>query len=369
MNKSLKIFLLSSIFSLSLAIPRAHGMEADNLPENTKICCLASLAVYGDEHEGARDARIALEGKNYTCQETYENPSLALKMQLWKHSDEPYIIAIRGTIPTKENLLSDGAIIKYGLDVPEPYTYLTEFSTKIATKWFEEQLIINPYEDLRNSLPSATTVYDMAHKIGTTITGVTGGGIGALTLTMGTGIVVGGLLTYAAYKIGESYHPETMAINTLVATSKDALKKTNEWMGNSENPHIVTGHSLAGLVANTVVELSEKAPQEVITLNAPGGAFQLIKAQKKYIMGEQDNRWVWKKSVVSAGEAFPHDFRGITQNIGRENEIVSCFGGENVSRKSILVPNYRDNTCPMQMTDYIMANHAIYNLAKDLGAL
>lgn len=374
MNINKKNLWLPSLFSLLFAIPHAYGMEEEKFPKNTKVCCLASLAVYGDEHDGGKNARVTLENKNYICKERYENPSVALRMELWQHLNGQSIIAIRGTIPTKENLLSDAAIIKYGLDNPEPYTYLTEFSTTIATKWFNNNLITNPYEDLRSALPSSTTVYDMVHKIGSTITGVTGGGIGALTLTVGSGVAVAGLLTYAAYKLGESYHPETIAINTLVATSQHALKKTNEWMkksvDNGEELPLITGHSLGGLIVNTVAELSENVPQQVITLNAPGGAGRFITAKKKYIMGEQDDSWTWvKKTVVRTEEEFHHNFRGLTHNIARENEMISCFGEDKISRKSILIPDYRDEKCPMSIRDYPMENHAIYNLAKDLGAL
>ena len=388
--QNMKTGFLFSIFFLCLAIPPVHGMEQDNLSElnkisihlseelnqdnitdKQKICCLASLASYGDAHEGSKAARAILETLNFEEAKSYDNPALALKMELWVHTDERIpIIATRGTIPTYENILSDVAIFKYAVDSKEPYNYVSAFLNTTIQDWEKDNFInttINPYLAY---LPTDSSIHSLKLKGGTFLGGLGLWGLSSLALTpLGAAFVVG-VSAFAGYQVLDGYLPETKAIYALLTTSQMALKTTNEWASEYSGHHVLTGHSLGGFVTNTVAELSEKQPQEVWTFNAPGGAERFIRAQKKYIMGEQDDNMTWlKKSFVLVEENFPHDFRKITKNIGRKSEIISCFGREDASRSSILVEKYSPQCRPMDFQKYLMENHSIYNLAKDLGVL
>lgn len=370
----MKTGFLFSISSLCIAATLAYGMNQDEISEltgNQKISCLASLASYGDVHEGSEAARLKLEDLGFKVDKNYEDSSLDLKMVLWTHTDDRIpIIATRGTIPTLENILSDVAIFKYSVDSKEPYNYVSKFLTNLINNWEKENYINNTVSSYLKYLPTDTSMHELKAKGGSFLGGLVSGGLSSLALTpLGAG-VVGGLAIYATYQVLGGYLPEAKAVDALVATSQMALKKTNEWTEEYEGRSIFAGHSLGGLLTTIVTELTEKIPQEVWTFNAPGGAERFIRSKKKYIMGGQDDTLTWlKKSVVLVEEDFPHDFRKITQNIGRKTGAISCFGGEDASRKSILVKDYYSPQCPMDFQTYLMQDHSLYNLAKDLGVL
>lgn len=357
-----KILIISVFYCIGLH--HAYGMEEEISEQYKQVSALASLAVYGDEHEGSKAARLALEGRGYVA-EIYEELSVDLRMQYWVHATKPCIIATRGTVVDSiKNFFSDGAIFSYGLPDQDPL----QFGTQLAKVWQTNGYITDPTDDLVNNLPSPSTVYKTLCDIKEYVAESRVGYLGAMV----GGVFVGLAAYYGGSKIVGYFDPTTRAINTLVSACQFALKKTNEWlMSDLNKKHIITAHSLGGLIANVTAELSWVLPHKVITFNAPAVAASFIQAQKAVIMGAYQDPIVNKCHdirsqglVTTIQKSYePPEFRCITYNIGRENEIVSCFGGDRTARKSILISDYVPSE-PLNFGSYAMENHSMFNIAK-----
>jgi hypothetical protein len=382
MTHNITICLLSSIFSFFLAIPHVHGMMEqedflENLPKNSKICCLTSLAVYGDIHEGSKEARSALDTLGYTCEENHGDPSLALRMELWRHTDERNpIIATRGTTLASENgsmtfknILADIAIPNYAVKNESFYKDIYEFF-KMEMEYCETKSLIKKNEILDillDHMPSVTTMRNKS-ALGGSLLGSAGGVAAGMFVSFPVGLVVAGVLTYGAYKVGE--YIEEKAIKDLFDSTQTALKNTNKWIESYEAPFKVTGHSLGGFLTNTVAELSLKAPEDAITFNAPGGVERFITTQKKSITGEYASTLGWiTNPFATSQETSLHPFRKITKNITRSHGMIGRFGGDDATRTSVLSPDYHDISCPLPAVEYFTKNHGIFHLARDIGAL
>jgi len=352
----------SSAFCMPTLI---EGQE--DLPQNASLCASASISAY---NRNADQARTALDGLHYHQGQQHENVNLTLRAETWEAEDKnQVVIAYRGTEPTLQNIFADAAITKYAaVGKPDSWAYLVQHLEGIVTHWRQSKWISEEESKdfLVKYLPSTSTLQTARNVTYGTVGA--GGLIAAASLPPLGAALATGVAVYGFQQTIGGHYAHNKATNTLQLTTKEAFEFSEKVIGGYDRPIqvIYTGHSLGGFVADVVSELSSKKGSPTTIFNAPGGVENFIKENKKYIMGGKDDWATWgKKLFVNVQEDFPHEFQMNAINIARSHCLVGRVGGDDATRRSILVEDYQAKD-PLPIERYLLTNHGVRELAKEL---
>lgn len=373
----MKKSVLFSAFVYCIGLPQAQAMELieEDLSTYTRHA-LMSLAVCGDKCDGAKEARKRLEKLGYACEKEFADDSLHLRLQAWKRPDEKKpIFAVCGTdfegyTRLEYAYLNDLVFPQFAL---KGDTFIDDFKQFCAADVREHQnnKRIHEWESWKtlftyytfpdpkknNAFNSDMTSYDLGWfktpkhdpnfvlKYSVAYGLFYGAFTASLPITGGVAALSG--ITYGIGKLTEYMDPPE--IRNMFAASQKTLRTINEWAKDYET-YDLTGYSAGGFHAT--MALTEKVPEEIIIFNAPGGVEPLRKKREKDFTGY----WSFVREV-SRPQAI---------NITRKHGIIGCYGGDDGTRKSMLVYDYCSTRESMRLEDYFKANHSMFHLTNDL---
>lgn len=370
----MRFILLSSLIALSSqqAFCVSSILEGqDEPPHNTAVCASASLSAYGNDVD---QDHALLDNKQFHLVKNHEDTDLSLRSEVWENKDgNEIIIAYRGTIPTIANLLSDVAITKYaaGNQPSDPWNYLVQHLHSHVNHWKEQKYIFEEetYDSLLPYIPSASTVDKIKKGVNGTLGAAGMLGLASLPLTPLGAVAVGGTALYGTSNFLWGHYADNKSSNMLRQTVQAAYGFSNTTLDGYDRPLKVTytGHSLGGFIATAVSELSPQQDSSAVTYNAPGGVANFIKENKGSILGETKPWGTWAKDLfIVSKDSCEHSFRGHTVNLTRSHDIVGRVGGDDATRKSIHVEQYKGDA-PMPVDKYVLDNHGIRFLSRNLN--